>query len=511
MSLQDIFSTSGTSSISCVFRDASGGTAYTAEQQKFTSNLQNPNAQGYLLEYAQTAYSTSIGGSNGATGSREACSNLLMKDIVALFTTDPDPITIDTKKIYTVPTAARDLITFDKSQGIFKGYQLTNVVIINKYTTSYLGPTSIPVTDSSYTLGPTHCLSYITNSASWGQASVFGDIEYTVDYLAANPRGAKQSYTAEGSGVGFLETFDNCRQALNEKENSFPINTTNLKPGEPICSSTNTYYINCPYTLSAPTNGGWYSTKTEEFYMAVLFTDENGETYCVTSQNEPYDETIQNWLDTSKNVFNFTVIYDFIGTWCSAITGFSSQPTNGPPGPTSWPTNGSINQSSYFNIGTFFDNTGVFFDPQPGQKYSWFDATIENWKTTVQDLFGVKLNLSSTYIGTQYLTNIVDKLEYTAVPLNSAQINATFYPQATPPTGNWTCTATASMSDFTTGTEITQTTSASQSGNSIGQSNIRANVALFQNLQSTGLKNTTNLQIGQNVCAIKTTFKTTQT
>jgi hypothetical protein len=524
MSLQNMFCTTGTSSISCTFTlDTVGVTGAAGSQRKYTSNLQNKNAQGYLPGYSRTAYSTSIDGSSGITGSREACSNLLMNDIVTLFTTDS--YTTGTQ-YSTIPSAAHDSCIITNIPGeVIQNYQLTNVQITNKYTTEYVGPTSTPSTDSSYTLGPTHALSYLTNSADWGKGAGYGTIEYSSSYIDNNPKSVKQSYTAEGSGIGFLQTFNNCRQALFHNtpgENTFPVNTDNLTPGQIICTSTNTYYINCPYTLSSKINGGLYYTENSNCGFAALFTIKNtNKTVCVYNQGMEDYTTVKNWIDSSSYSYQEPLPQVYFGYICGSITGFSSQPTTGPPNPTSWPTDGSINQCSYFALGVFFDSDPFIGSPS-GFTGTLYDITISNWQTYIMTQLGGSTSdyqLISTYLFNQYDTGIYPSNSILAYQLNSKQLNATFYPQATPSTGNWSCQANATMSDLTTGIETTHTTSSSQSGNSVGQANILANVVLFQNLQNIGLVNTKQQNNGTSpfngtppfYVTINTTFLTTKT
>lgn len=476
-----IFLTTGTAILTGTFNN---GPVRTGPPESRGTAQQN-----FIASYGSTAYAPKI---DGPTGSRQVCSNLLMQEVSNFFTQD------STSGYYpnTIPNLAQQCGP--------SGYQLTTVKIENTYTT--------------YAVNNSDNINPITPNIIWNEGANPYSPPYTTNgatnwvpcqgngVFIINGVTATQSYSASGSGNGYLEAFNANRIALLDSENTnFPILEIPTPTSTPleVVSSANSYTLQCRYSKNV------YNT-TATILGAITFSKQGDTAFQATFYSKALstDPIVQNILATSTytNTSGYNFPLEPVGSLVGTAIGCFSNSNQ---------VNGSADICSYYAMGYF---AGYPFE------FGGYSDTTSSYQTTLAFNYGGQSSdyqLTSTkenpsipgvYIVVTYTINVEN---YEIPPyspltmLTNAQINAIVVPTDSidDVTRIWNTIATAYLNDEPT--PIAIVTSSNHQGCS--SSFTYANTSLFQTLDTLSTQDTSlaaALASG-NSFTIKTTFYST--
>jgi hypothetical protein len=445
--------------------------------------------QNFTASYGANAYAEKIEGPNG---SREVCSNLLMQEVSNFFTQD--------SSFY--PYSANTIPNLAQQCGP-SGYQLTTVKIENTYTTYAVNNSdNIPITpniiwnEGAYPYSPPYTTNGTTNWVPCQGNGVF----------IINGVTATQSYSASGSGNGYLEAFNANRIALLESENTnFPILEIPTPTSTPleVVSSANSYTLQCRYSKNV------YST-TATILGAITFSKQGDPKFQVAFYSPALstDPIVQKIIETSTytNTDDYNFPVEPVGSLNGTAIGCFSNSNQ---------VDGSADISSYYAMGYF---AGTNFE------FGGYSDTTSTYQSTLADFYGGQSSdyqITSTkenpsipgvYIVVTYTINVEN---YEIPPyspltmLTNRQINAIVVPTDSidDVTRIWNTIATAYLNDEPT--PIATVTSSNHQGCS--SSFTYANTSLFQTLDTLSTQDTilaTAVASG-NSFTIKTTFYST--
>jgi hypothetical protein len=447
--------------------------------------------QTFTASYGATAYAPQI---KGPTGSQQVCSNLLMQQVSNLFTQDSSFRPYNEN---TIPNLAQQCGP--------SGYQLTTVNIENTYTTYVVNNSdNIPITPNIIWNEGTNPYSppYTTNGATnWVPCQGTG-------VFIINGVTATQSYSASGSGNGYLEAFNANRIALLDSENTnFPILEIPTPTSAPleVVSSANSYTLQCRYSKNV------YNT-TATILGAFTFSKQGDTAFQAVfySPDLSTDPIVQNIIKTSTYTntdgYNFPVIP--VGTLNGTAIGCFSNSNQ---------VDGSADICSYYAMGYF---AGYPFEIGYSDTTSIYQTTLAFFyegQSSDYQLTSTKENPSipGVYIVVTYTINVEN---YEIPPyspltmLTNRQINAIVIPgdSIDDVTRNWNTTAKAYLNDDPN--PIATATSSNHQGCS--SSFTYANTSLFQLLDALSTQDTSlskAVASGESFTIKTTLYSTTDT